>query len=167
MPRALSKRDQALKQNADDAHYAKLFGKEPLLQVIVPELRTRTPKPKVGLSELQEQIRVVTWWNKHCAEHELPPYALFSIPNGAALSSPYGSANLKLSGMRDGIEDLFLAHQKGKWAGLFIEMKKHDGAVSDEQLTVSLFHLKQGYKSVVAWSHEEAIQEILDYLIPF
>ena len=172
VPRPRSLKDQVQTNQKWAAFYSR-DGAAPPLPASIASLGepkrayTKRVKPAGELSELQEQIRVVQWWDKHCAEYELPPYALFAIPNGAALSSHYGSANLKRSGMRAGIEDLFLAHPKGKYHGLFIEMKRHDGSASDEQMAVSHYHLKQGYQWAIAYGHEEAIQDILDYLIPF
>ena len=121
---------------------------------------------KSGLSELQEQIRVIQWWDANCGWLKLPPYALFAIPNGGGRQL-FDAANLKRSGTRKGVEDLFLAVAKQDRHGLFIEMKIVGEFQSDEQVTLQEFHLGQGYTSIVCFNHTQAIEAIQDYLIPF
>ncbi len=116
------------------------------------------------LSELQEQIRVIAWWDKNSLAFGLPQFALFSIPNGSSLTSIIYAANLKRSGLRSGIEDLFLAVPRDGWHGLFIEMKAHDGKLSPEQVTISAHHKSLLYGSFAAFSHEQAIEAIKSYL---
>lgn len=118
-----------------------------------------------GLSELQHQIRVITWWDKFCADFGLPAYALLAIPNGGSRGQ-IEAANLKRSGVRPGAEDLMLTVPRGIWHGLFIELKIHGGIISDDQKKMAAFHFEQGYQSHVAWSNEEAIDVIRDYLAP-
>lgn len=131
----------------------------------LPPKRAYVKKEREGLSELQHQIRVIAWWDKNCHVYNLPPYALFAIPNGGGRATIDG-ANLKRSGLRSGVEDLFLAVARGDKHGLFIEMKTDDGEASPEQIEIAHFHRAQNYRSVMCWSHVTAIEAIEHYIAP-
>lgn len=131
----------------------------------LPPKRDYVRKEREGLSELQHQIRVITWWDKNCHLYNLPPFALFAIPNGGGRGL-IDAANLKRSGVRPGIEDLFLAVPRNEKHGLFIELKADEGEASDEQVSVSGFHRGQAYRSVMCWGHVTAIEAIEHYLAP-
>lgn len=135
-------------------------------EYVMPPKRERAPnKPKVGLSELQHQIRVVSWWDANCHLYKLPHYALFAIPNGGGRAS-YEGRHLQMSGLRPGIEDLLLPVANDEWFGLFIEMKKPNGHHDEAQIEIAKFHQSQNYQSVVAWNYEEGIGAIQSYLTP-
>lgn len=137
------------------------------LRPTVAAKRMHTKHKAEGLSELQEQIRVIAWWDKFAHEYGLPKFALHSIPNGSALNSPITGANLKRSGMRDGVEDLFLSVARNGFHGLYIEMKAEGrGVISDDQKELAAFHFAQGYQSHVCWNNAEAIEVLQDYLTP-
>ena len=120
---------------------------------------------KTGLSELQEQIRVIQWWDAHHEEFGLASFVLFAIPNGGGRDL-FGAANLKRSGVRSGIEDLFLSAPSGHYHGCFVEMKVEDGGkLSVEQSEVLHAHSELGYRAVVAFGHQQAIDFIKSYLI--
>lgn len=131
----------------------------------LPELRTRKPAVKrEGLSELQEQIRVISWWDSACRGYGLLPLHLFAIPNGGSRGA-IEAVNLKRSGVRPGVPDLMLAKPVNGHNGLFIEMKIEGGRVSPEQDAAIEALRAQGYKCAVCWSHMEAIECITRYLI--
>lgn len=135
---------------------------------LVPKVaatRMRVKHEREGLSELQHQIRVISWFDKFCHEYGLPPYALLAIPNGGSRGA-IEAANLKRSGVRPGAEDLLLTVPRGTYHGCFIEMKTAGGSISDAQKEMAAFHFAQGYQSHVCWSNEEAIQTLMDYLKP-
>lgn len=131
----------------------------------LPPKREYVKKEREGLSELQHQIRVIAWWDKNCHVYGLPLFALFAIPNGGGRGL-IDAANLKRSGVRAGIEDLFLAAPRDDKHGLFIELKADEGEASAEQIAVSGFHRGQAYRSVMCWGHEQAIEVIEAYLAP-
>ena len=133
---------------------------------------------RVEPSESQSQAAVIQWWALACKGYGLPEFALFSVPNGAVLA---GNAqrraiqmnNLKRTGLRAGVPDLFLAapsslggeNAGGEWlAGLFIEMKRKGNKPSPEQAAVIMYLRTHGYHCVVAMSSDEAIQAIKGYL---
>jgi len=130
----------------------------------IAEKRVRAPnKPREGLSELQHQIRVVKWFDSACHTWGLLPLHLFHIPNGGSRQI-VESVNLKRSGVRPGIPDLFLATPRGQFKGMFIEMKKEDGRIEPDQHAALDAFEAQGYRSVVAFTHDEAIRKISVYL---
>lgn len=130
----------------------------------IAEKRQRAPnKPREGLSELQHQIRVVKWFDSACHAWGLLPLHLFHIPNGGSRQI-VESVNLKRSGVRPGIPDLFLATPRGQFHGMFIEMKKEDGKIESEQHAAIDAMERQGYRCIVAFDHGEAIVKITKYL---
>lgn len=92
---------------------------------------------------------------------------LFAIPNGMAASSLKEARKIKREGMRPGVVDTCLPVPRGRYHGLFLEMKRSNGVPSDltanqrwwiERLTA------QGYLATWAPGWEKASQIILNYL---
>ena len=88
---------------------------------------------------------------------------LHHSPNGG-LRSIKTAARLKAQGTMAGFPDLFLFIACGQWHGLMIEMKSPKGQLSPAQTMVLPRIENQGYKVVVCYSAQEAIDVILDYL---
>lgn len=162
---APSKREEALSFNAAERFYAGAADVEPVGQRVVKPKRERRPRTVAdGPSEHQLQAAVVQWWARvHYQRYALPVEALFAIPNGGVRDAITGS-RLKAEGVRPGIPDLMLAVRLGYKAGLFIEMKAGKNVLSEAQTRVSLHLICQGYVFEAAWSSEEAIKIIEDYL---
>ena len=145
--------------------------------------------PKVRLKNNNEESRsqkaLIKWWSTACKRFDIPEQLLFSIPNGMAFggeadwqvkTSIIRGKNAKLEGLRPGVPDLFLAVGRA-WRpsktectqardehGLFIEIKKPIGVLSDEQkFIIPLLH-SQSYRVLVCRSTEEAIKAIEEYL---
>lgn len=83
------------------------------------------------------------------------------------------AAKLLAQGMRPGVADIFLPVRRGNYGGLYIEMKKpaikpkrpgSKGGMSDEQIDFRNFVLSQGFGHFVAYSWEEAVAVIEQYL---
>lgn len=94
-----------------------------------------------------------------------PRWALiFAIPNGGKRSKAT-AGKLKAEGVRAGVPDLFLPIARGRWHGLFIELKVEGRKRSREQ---SLWHVKlqeQCYAVYTVWDEpEQAIRIIENYL---
>ena len=113
-------------------------------------------------SEATEQERLISWagWQ----QNRFPELKLlFHIPNGGSRNA-LEAANLKRQGVKAGVPDLFLPVAKGKYHGLFIEMKWGKNTVTDKQddwlhdLTV------QGYKAAVCYGADEAIDVLETYM---
>jgi hypothetical protein len=105
---------------------------------------------------------------------------MHAIPNGGSrhLSE---AVKLKATGLKAGVWDIFLpvVQYKNKNAGrlecvvhsgLYIEMKipdkatKKNGGLTDEQIKFMTYAVVAGYKCVVAYSWQQAWDEIVNYL---
>lgn len=81
---------------------------------------------------------------------------LFHIPNENSHKTP---------GVKGGVPDLFLAVPKGKYGGLFIELKTGDGKPSQKQLDTIADLRAAGYACHIIWdSVDEVIACIANYL---
>ena len=129
-------------------------------------------------SEHDSQAAVCDWWRLACKGYGLPEFALMAVPNGAHLAGDAKGraikmANLKRTGLRPGVPDLFLAVPHlfhcldGTTAaipGLWIEMKRRPNKPSPEQESVLLYLRQRGYHVCICYSAEEAIRAISAYL---
>lgn len=89
---------------------------------------------KVSLkSEAQEQSDLIRWANE-CIEKNIHPelIMLYAIPNGGTRDK-LEAVNLKRQGVASGVPDLCLAVPRGKYHGLYIEMKVHPNKTTDNQ----------------------------------
>ena len=136
---------------------------------LTPSTEHTAIKKKSEGSHLREheiQRTLIEWvhwteWRRH--EFQM----LFAIPNGVPLHGPekFGIVQwLKQQGLKKGVPDLFLACAKGKWHGLFIEMKVA-GAEPDADQELWLGRLMcEGYRVAVCHSFEEAKDTLLEYV---
>lgn len=112
--------------------------------------------------ESQEQQALIEWsilQSKAYPELEL----LHHIPNGGKRNIAT-AARLKREGVKAGVPDLCLPVPKGKWHGLYIEMKAPKGKVSDNQVKWIEALKNQGYAVAVCYGWESAKENILRYL---
>lgn len=117
-----------------------------------------------GLTEEQEQVRVIVWWSKNHESYGLPVFALFHIPNGGHRDK-IAASRLKNMGLRPGVPDLCLAVKRSHYAGLYVELKRSDGgSTSSEQIDIIAFLILQGYCVKTAWGAEKAKDAIVEYL---
>ena len=102
---------------------------------------------------------------------------MFAIPNGAHLAGDKKAraiqmTRLKKQGLKPGVFDVFLpmpvSRVTGVYSGLFIEMKRRlvDGPsrVSEDQNEFNRAMSVAGYKCVVCYGADEAIEVIRDYV---
>jgi hypothetical protein len=114
------------------------------------------------LSEHDEQCALIIWkWLNISKYPEL--VNLFAIPNGGARDVRTG-AKLKAEGVLAGVPDLFLAAVRGKYHGLFIEMKVKPNKPTVKQTEVIQNLRKQGYAAYVCYGADSAIELIGKYL---
>lgn len=106
-------------------------------------------------SESTEQIVVVEW----CDLMNIP---CVHIANEGKRSIPY-AAMLKKMGMRKGFPDLFIARARGKYHGLFIEMKYGKNKPSEDQKLWLDILTREGYACAVCYGADEAIKTIEHY----
>jgi hypothetical protein len=111
------------------------------------------------LSEHHHQLKVMSFASKYPQINA----SLFAIPNGGKRNL-VTAMKLKAEGVKSGVPDLFLALPNEIHAGLFIELKTpKKGTVSKEQKEWITRLNKNGYRAVVCWGHEEAIEELKKY----
>lgn len=113
--------------------------------------------------ESQEQCALIEW-----AEIQSRTYPelklLHHIPNGGKRNIAT-AARLKKEGVKAGVPDLCLPVPKGKWHGLYIEMKAPKGTVSESQKWWIEALRKQGYCAVVRYGWEAAKDTIICYML--
>ena len=87
---------------------------------------------------------------------------IFAIPNGGD-RKPHVAAALKAEGVKPGVPDMLLPLPVGRYPGLFIEMKRPNGTVREEQ---DRWHRRLrgcGYAVVVAFDWIAAAKCMVDY----
>lgn len=110
------------------------------------------------MSEADEQMAVVEWLDRKGYD------MAFHIPNGGfRLKSE--AAKMKAMGVRPGVPDLFLPYPRGRYHGLFIEMKDVDGRkpTKAQREWLELLDAK-GYQTAWAKGADMAIKMIERYL---
>ena len=114
-------------------------------------------------TEAQEQEALFAW--AEIRAKRIPELALlYHIPNGGS-RHPLEAVHLKQHGVKPGIPDIFLPAPRGKYHGLYIEMKRRKGGrVSVEQKKMLLALRDQGYRTEVCEGWEVAKKTILEYL---
>lgn len=117
-------------------------------------MRLTSKKPA---SEEQEQMAAVKWL-------ELKRIPVFHIPNGGKRNL-IEAVKFKQLGVRSGIPDLFIPVAKGKYHGLFIEIKRSkDAYLSDnQQFWLSVLE-KQGYAVFVGYGADQVIRFVTKYM---
>lgn len=116
-------------------------------------------------SEWQEQANLFQW--AEFAAAKWPELRLlFSVPNGAHLVGGARQAiQLKKTGLKPGVPDMFLPAPRGGYAGLWIELKRaKGGSPSDDQEWWLLALQRQGYEAVICHGWERARAVIVQYL---
>lgn len=114
-------------------------------------------------TEGEEQAMLFSWCGMRMRQYpELE--LLFHIPNGGRRSKSE-AARFKSEGVKAGVPDLFLPVARGKWHGLFIEMKRMKGGrVQDVQRKWIEKLRGQGYYTTVCHGWQEASEALQRYL---
>ena len=122
------------------------------------------PQIPVPLED-EEQATLLSWCSMNLwrwPELDL----LFHIPNGGARRKSE-AARFKSLGVKKGVPDLFLPVPRGKYHGLFIEMKRlRGGRVSNDQKKWIAALKAQGYRVEVDKGWKAAADVIREYLGP-
>lgn len=121
------------------------------------------PKRTQDHEESRIQQNLIRWWSIACRAQNIPEPMFFAIPNGG-WRSPVTGAILKREGARSGVPDLMLAVARGKYHGLFLELKKPDGKPSEAQDLFITRLREQGYMAGVAYGFDDALRFIEAYL---
>lgn len=135
------------------------------------------------MTEAQIQSQLIQWWELAHKGLRVPDKRLLiMVPNGAKFGrgakrmkngrevplAALQMASMKRQGFVQGAPDLFLAtcrvHRRQFFGGLWIEMKRPGGIISAAQFEMHGLLVAAGYRVVVAWSFDEAVNHIVDYL---
>lgn len=114
-------------------------------------------------TEAQEQAALFEWAER--AKGRFPALALLHhIPNGGS-RNPVEARHLKEQGVKPGVPDICLPVPNGRYAALYIELKRRTGGrVSDVQRGWIAALNRAGNLAVVCRGWEEARDEIIEYL---
>lgn len=129
-----------------------------------------TRRFKLQPSETASQQAVVQWFRA-----QFPRHTILAIPNGSHLAGdPKQRAikmqRMKAEGLLPGAADLLLAvafnHGGADWcAGLWIEMKAHDGRTTKAQEEFGARMQRAGYQWAVCKGPDDAMSRILSYML--
>ena len=114
------------------------------------------------VSEAQEQEAVMVWAKLNERKYPCLKW-LFHIPNGGS-RHPAEAVTLKRMGVKPGVPDLFLPCPRREYCGLWIEMKAEKGRLSALQGEWIQWLNEAGYRAVVCFGAQQAIDEIERYL---
>lgn len=113
-------------------------------------------------SEKTEQILVFDWCRSNIGRYPVLEY-IYHNPNGGTRNKAE-AAVLKRMGVKAGISDIHLPVARGRYIGLWIEMKYGDGDTTKPQ-SLWIEQMKiQGHYTRVCWSAEEACRVIEEYI---
>lgn len=108
------------------------------------------------VSEASEQIRVV----QYCDLLGIP---CFHVANERKCD-PKTGAHLKRQGLKRGVPDLCIPRAKGRYHGLYIEMKDKGGKLTRDQLKWLRLLQAEGYCAFCCFGADDAIKLIDAYM---
>ena len=111
-------------------------------------------------SEAEMQASVIAWADSQ--EH--PALRWLFHPANGEYRTPATAARLKTMGVRPGIVDLWLPYQRAPWCGLAIELKRKPNRTTAAQEECLHWLGVNGWLTMVAYSAEDAIRGISEYL---
>lgn len=114
-------------------------------------------------TEAQEQEALFRW-AAYAAGRWPQLRLLYHVPNGGS-RHPAEAAHMKAQGVKPGVPDICLPVPVGRFAALYIELKrKRGGRVSEEQRGWIEALNRAGNRAVVCRGWDEAREEIVRYL---
>lgn len=116
------------------------------------------------MTEARHQAAVLKWSRQPSIRSKWPELALLHhIPNGGSRDAIEGR-HLKEQGVKPGVPDLCLPVSRGRYHGLYIEMKNEVGIASEEQKWWGKALLSQSYMWEVCHGWESAVRLLEWYL---
>lgn len=113
--------------------------------------------------EAHEQVALFRWI-EDAARYQYPELnLLYHIPNGGKRNAAE-AAHLKQQGVKAGVPDLFLPVARGKWHGLYIEMKVGNNKPTEKQKDWITALREQGYVVEVCYGYRQAAEVLVQYL---
>lgn len=110
------------------------------------------------MTEKDEQIAIFDW-----ASYRPDLRLMFHIPNEGRRTVQH-TVSLLRQGMKPGVPDICLPVARGKYHGLYIELKAKGGRLSPDQREWQLSLLEEGYCAAVCYGFEQARETIEWYL---
>lgn len=118
----------------------------------------------VKITEFKHQCNVIKWSQQPSIREKYPDLKLLHhIPNGGSRNE-IEAKNLQRSGVKSGVPDLCLPVPRGRYHGLYIEMKTETGKVDPNQDWWQNQLALQGYFSIVCYGWESAVRVLEWYL---
>ena len=120
------------------------------------------------MSEHEDQSAVIDWSDEHI--EQAPPLEwIYAIINGIPLASSATQRAkiinyMKAEGMKPGVVDLCLPAARHGYHGLYIEMKKQGGKVSEGQAEFLAYLETENYHGAVCVGAIEAVELLKWYL---
>ena len=112
--------------------------------------------------EASEQETIFRWAELNKGKYpELE--LMFHIPNGGSRNK-LEAANLKRQGVKAGVPDICLPVPKGKYHGLYIELKHGKNKLSVIQAEWLRWLNDEGYLALCIQGWQDAVKAIEDYL---
>ncbi len=108
-------------------------------------------------NEHQSQAAFVQWLKLKNIRH-------FAVPNSLKVGGVKLMSYLKAEGLTAGVPDMMIPYRRHLCGGLFIEMKAKKGRVKPEQTEWHEFLRSEGFRVVVCYSTEEAIEATTRYM---
>lgn len=113
--------------------------------------------------EDEEQIAVFDWANGNMKKYPELEY-MYHPPNGK-YRTMYEAGLLKRMGVKRGVSDIHLPVPKGKYCGLWVEMKRLEGGRLEQDQKIWLSAMKRlGHFAVCCEGWQEAVEYIEAYL---
>lgn len=139
------------------------MSKEAISDILEEEKKVPKKKKKPKPLEHNEQVVIFKWAKLHERKWPCLKY-MFSTLNGVRL--PIGLAKkAKASGNKRGVPDMCLPYPSNGYHGLYIELKVGYNSPSKEQNEYLKFLRENGYKALVCYGAEAAIEVIKEYMI--
>ncbi|QKJ87424.1 VRR-NUC domain-containing protein [Paramixta manurensis] len=114
-------------------------------------------------AETEEQAALIEWADKTVIDGICIGDYLIHIPNEGK-RGPKAARDAKRLGLRPGVPDLFLALPRGKYAGLWIEMKSKDGKLSELQIKWISKLMTASYRVSISFGCISAKETIIEYI---
>lgn len=128
-------------------------------EVVVSKTKKKTP---ITASESEDQIGLFEWAAYAVKTHPDLEW-LYHIPNGGKRSITTAK-RLKAEGVKAGVPDVCLPVPKGRYHGLYIELKAGKNMTTDNQDRWLDGLTANGYFTAVCYGWEAATKIITDYL---
>lgn len=114
-------------------------------------------------TESQEQQALFQWAGLLSSQYPELGY-MYHVKNEGKLSDA-GRCRAAAEGLKSGVPDIHLPVARGKYHGLYIEMKRRQGGtLTLNQTRWITFLREEGYRVIVSYGWDEASNEILSYL---